>query len=84
MLIFKEEQMKINILGTEYTIHRKHEEEDPKLEGKDGYMDSSTKEIVVAVLKDDSDTKRGLEYYSKAVTRHEIVHAFLFESGCME
>ncbi|HIT90135.1 MAG TPA: hypothetical protein IAC41_06935 [Candidatus Merdenecus merdavium] len=73
--------MKVNILGTEYAIYREHEGENPKLEGKDGYMDSSTKKIVVAVFEEDQDTKKDLEYYAKAVMRHEIIHAFLFESG---
>jgi hypothetical protein len=81
MLIFKEGIMKVNILGTEYTIQRRSEKKDPKLEGKDGYMDSSTKEIIVEVFEEDSDSKRDLEYYAKAVIRHEIIHAFLFESG---
>lgn len=78
---FKEGAMKVNILGTEYTILRRTEKEDPKLEGKDGYTDSSTKEIIVEAFDEDSDSKRDLEYYAKAVIRHEIIHAFLFESG---
>jgi len=73
--------MKVNVLGTEYETYRRNAAEDKKLETRDGYMDSSTKEIVISNLESDDDSKRDLESYIKSVLRHEIIHAFLYESG---
>lgn len=72
--------MKVNILGTEYTIEERTVEEDSYLNNCDGYCDKSTKEIVVAKQKPDNDLN-DYEWYRKKVMRHEIVHAFLYESG---
>lgn len=73
--------MKVNVLGMEYETYRRDATEDKKLETRDGYMDSSTKEIVISNLKPDDDSKKDLESYIKSVLRHEIIHAFLYESG---
>lgn len=72
--------MKVNILGTEYTIEEHTVEEDSYLENCDGYCDKSTKEIVVSKQKPDNDLS-DYEWYRKKVMRHEIIHAFLYESG---
>lgn len=81
------ENRKVNILGTEYKIIYGNCKEIPELKEMDGYTDSSTHEIVV----DDMSTsdgevwaKKDLVSYRKSVVRHEIVHAFLFESGLAE
>lgn len=75
--------MKVDILGTEYTIEEKTQEEDSFLEKCDGYCDKSTKRIVVA--KETPINELGdYEWYKKKVMRHEIIHAFLFESGLHE
>lgn len=71
----------VNILGTEYTIYERTEEEDVKLEENDGYCDSSAKEIVILIYKDDIMNKRNMQHYKNQVLRHEIIHAFLAESG---
>ncbi len=75
--------MTVNVLGTDYTIERRNEKEDPKLaSGMDAYCDTSVKRIVVSSPEcEDVTRKEDLEYYAKECTRHEIVHAFLFESG---
>lgn len=75
---------KINILGTEYTVIITDEEEKPKLKSCDGYMDFSIKEIVVGKFEKDEDSVENLEEYTKKVLRHEIIHAFLYESGLWE
>lgn len=75
------ENKTVNILGTEYAIKRKKEDEDDKLKENDGYCDSSTKEIVLLIYEDDVMNKNSMEQYYKQVLRHEIVHAFLSESG---
>lgn len=73
--------MKVNVLGTEYTILHKKESEDKTLKGIDGYCDSSTKTIVLLVLEEKDMDKKDLKFYEKSVLRHELIHAFLSESG---
>lgn len=72
---------KISILGTEYTVIIADEEQKPKLKSCDGYMDYSIKEIVVGKFEADETSIEDLIYYTKKVMRHEIIHAFLYESG---
>lgn len=74
---------KVNILGTEYKIFVATEEERPKLKALEcnGYMDFSTKEIVIAKFEQDERSIDDLIEYAKKVLRHEIIHAFLYESG---
>ena len=71
---------KINILGTEYTILIDVDEKDMP-EGADGCADNSTKTIRVAKQELDRNSLQNLEAYKKKVLRHEIIHAFLYESG---
>lgn len=73
----------VDILGSHWTITEESEEDNPKLRGCDGYTDSSVRKIVINDLKNASpDTaKEDLAAYKKRVLRHEIVHAFLEESG---
>lgn len=73
---------KINVLGTEYTIEYLKKEEDQYLKKGtvDGYCDQSSKRIVLRA-KDETDELDDYSVYLKKNTRHEIVHAFLFESG---
>lgn len=75
--------MKINVLGTEYTIEEHNDTEDACLKECDGYCDKTTRKIVVAKEQSDSDLG-DYEVYRKKVLRHEIIHAFLFESGLHE
>lgn len=71
---------KVNILGTEYTITIASRVEDTFLEKCDGYCDKTSKRIVVTSKSDDCELDC-FEDYQKQCIRHEIVHAFLFESG---
>ncbi len=73
--------MKVNILGTEYTIKECMAAEDSYLVNCDGYCDKTTKEIVI---KKENGDLGDFEVYKKKVMRHEIVHAFLNESGLCE
>ena len=74
--------MQIEVLGTKYTIEYRSYKKDKKLENLDGYTDISTKLIVV---EDDFDNRNlsiaDIKKYKNKVLRHEIVHAFLHESG---
>lgn len=81
---------KVNILGTKYQIRKKSYEDEPAFERRsiDGYCDSYIHEIVYCDLDTDDkwqyeleETKRECE---KQTVRHEIVHAFLYESGLQE
>lgn len=74
----------VNVLGTTYTIKEENERSDPKLKECDGYCDDTIKLCVVDDMtecKDDLMSKSNLDEYKKKVTRHELIHAFLFESG---
>lgn len=77
--------MTINILGAEYTVTLATERDEPRLEGCDGFCDETTKEIVVENYKRNSPGSKGkLELQEQKNLRHEIIHAFLFESGLAE
>lgn len=72
----------VNVLGTPYTIYTDVERADkPLLEEADGYCDTSTKEIFVAKFEATYDSLQDVKYYNNKVLRHELVHAFLHESG---
>ena len=74
---------KVNVLGTEYLIDFREEKDDSKLSHYDGYCDDTTKQIVVEDYTNDKDTlsKGDLNVYAMSCLRHELIHAFLFESG---
>lgn len=77
----------INILGTPYKIIVKNYDEDEAFDRRsiDGYCDSYTKEIVVCNMKTykgwEQEPKETCELCQENIIRHEIVHAFLAESG---
>lgn len=74
----------INVLGTLYRVDMVPESEDPKLEDMDGYMDPSIKRIVVADVKQrpaDKESVHNMEWFQKNIVRHELIHAFITESG---
>lgn len=73
---------KVNILGAIYTIKEQSESENELLKGCDGYCDWTTKEIVVE--REMNGNLADMEVYIRKVLRHEIVHAFLLESGLNE
>lgn len=75
--------MKIDVLGTKYTVTVTTAQKDPFLLCCDGYCDKTTKQIVVKA-KDDDNELGNHDVYLKKVKRHEIIHAFLFESGLHE
>ena len=71
---------RVFILGTEYKIiFDVPDEELP--EGADGCMDQAIRTIKIAQFETDRNSVQDLEAYKKKVLRHEIVHAFLYESG---
>ena len=78
--------MKANILGTEYKIFIKSEEEEPRLKNNWGLTDVYTKEIMIAndCEKETDESCRNLVEFKNKIIRHEIIHAFLYESGMKE
>lgn len=77
--------MKVNILGTEYTLKEDNERNDLILRECDGYCDNSIKLCVVNDMNDkDVMSKSNTEEYKKKAIRHELIHAFLSESGLSE
>ena len=86
----KEISVKVNILGTNYTIKTKTDEEIAKIMGGSpgeygGYCQEYTKEIVVSKMNNESAyekvTPEEKEAIRRETLRHEIIHAFLNESG---
>lgn len=73
--------MQLNILGSEWTIEYRNADIDPILQdGNGGYTDPSINLIVISNKGKDDDVV-DFSKIQKRYLRHEIVHAFLFESG---
>lgn len=70
----------VNILGVEYTVLIGCDAE-ALPEDADGCMDHSTKKIKIAKIETDRDSVQNTKEYTKKILRHEIIHAFLYESG---
>lgn len=69
----------ISILGVTYTIVYHRVADDSFLEKCDGYCDFTLKKIVI---KADNDNEVGdFPWLQRKSLRHEIIHAFLAESG---
>lgn len=79
--------MTVDVLGTKYTIDTVSRDSDKLLEYNDGYCDDSVKRLCIADLhsfEDDPNSKKDLGVVTRKTIRHEIVHAFLSESGLAE
>lgn len=76
--------IKINILGTDYKIIVDNAD-NPGMKDCDGYCCAYANEIHVADLSTDDEWKNEpdavRENRTKQILRHEIIHAFLHESG---
>lgn len=71
----------VSVLGTDYSVYMDvTSEDDAILRDCDGYCDHTSHKIVVCAQENDSDID-DYEAYRKKVMRHELIHAFLFESG---
>ena len=74
----------VSVLGTAYEIFEGNTIDFPLLENMDGCCDHTVKQIIVSDMsqsKDKPDALTDLEAYKKQVIRHELIHAFLYESG---
>ena len=79
--------MKIDVLGTKYNLRRVDFDQDEFMRKMNygGYCDNNTKEIVILNLKSTPDwasaQEEVIQRMEKCTIRHELVHAFLNESG---
>lgn len=79
--------MIISVLGTEYNILEKKYNDDEyfKKNDSDGYCDSVNCEIVLCDMKThpmlENESREYCDKIQRAILRHELVHAFLNESG---
>lgn len=74
----------VNILGSKYTIKLGTADVYPMLDDCGGYTDTSCKLIIIQdinVFEKGKDTKLNLREVQDTYLRHEIIHAFLYESG---
>ncbi len=82
--------MYVDILGAEYEIIYKEYSDEPYFEDKscDGFCDSIDRKIVICILKTHPNYGGEKEEYCKKVEKyilmHEIIHAFLNESGLQD
>ena len=74
--------MKLEIMGSMWTVTERTEADDDRLTDCDGYCDWTTKEIVIE--REAEGNLGNMEKYIAKVKRHEIVHAFLLECGLHE
>ena len=61
--------------------------DDPKLESMDGYTDPSIKRIVISDVHrrpDDPENVQDQDWFQRNIIRHELIHAFVVESGCQD
>ena len=81
--------MKVNILGTEYTILIKKYDEEETFERNSfaGYCDGYAKQIVICDMHTykgwEHEPEQSIQAVQKETIRHEIIHAFFNESGLM-
>lgn len=79
--------MKVDVLGTKYTIKRVDPGQDEYMEKMHfgGYCDRGTKQIIILnieLLPDWANEPKAIRKNRvKETLRHEIIHAFLNESG---
>ncbi|MFR2837851.1 MAG: hypothetical protein ACLTBU_02105 [Zhenhengia sp.] len=74
---------KVNVLGVEYSINEVTPIEYPKIENSDGLCDFTTKTICIdKELNNETPTSmENMKAYKATVVRHELIHAFFYESG---
>ena len=79
------DNLKINILGTEWEVKYQSLKENDKLDDSiGGLCDNSSKSIVVRRFEEGEYDVLNIKNYEKHCLKHEIVHAYLFECGLEE
>ena len=78
---------KLDILGTKYNICLDDRGINPRFENKVGYCDMFNSEICVDTSINDSrnlDNTKNISEVNRKILRHELTHAFFYESGLEE
>lgn len=77
------EDFELNILGSKWAVRWKTEDEEPRLvkENADAFCDHTKREIIMGLYAEWNYTVGEVEGYLRRVMRHEILHAFFYESG---
>lgn len=84
MMVMK---MKIDVLGTKYTLKRVNSGQDDYMDNMSfcGYCDGGKKEILILNLKTcpewKNESEASIKQQENETIRHELIHAFLNESG---
>ena len=78
---YREEKSYVTVLGTQYTILIIEEDDYRFNREADGWCDTQAKEILIFNYKQSAESVKDLKAYQRKVLRHEIIHAFLYESG---
>ena len=73
----------VSILGQEWNIEVKKPKDCPDLKGLGGFCDDSVKTIYIHKQHEHPHHNecQDLREYERGCLKHEIVHAFMFESG---
>ncbi|MCK9576914.1 MAG: hypothetical protein M0R51_13505 [Clostridia bacterium] len=74
----------IDVLGTCYSIRKDTSENNRKLANNNGYIELLTKEIIIEPSKQGADNLENINAFNRNVLRHEVIHAFFYESGLSE
>lgn len=69
----------VRILGAVWTVRSATETEEPRLEGVNGFTDWTTRTICLE--KNTQGNLGCIKTYMNQVIKHEVIHAFMFESG---
>lgn len=69
----------VSILGAVWTVRSATEAEEPRLDGVNGFTDWTTRAICLE--KNTQGNIGDIKTYMNQVIKHEVVHAFMFESG---
>lgn len=77
----KEQTKTIDILGTKYIVKFQYGKGDSQYNTCDGYCDVTIHTLVVFKVDTYPDTVQDLNEFYKKVLRHEVIHAFIYESG---
>ena len=74
---------KVNVLGVDYNISVNNKENDRSLNRLNGYCDNSISEIVIRddLMTPTEDTCKDMSVFAHKIVRHELIHAFMDESG---
>ena len=76
-------EFNISILGEQWEVRIRKEEEEERLKDCDGFTDWTARVIVIGDRREGATLRFPVEYMKK-VLRHEIVHAVFRESGLGE